>query len=155
MVKAELHKTDFHIWSNFGKGNPYLIMQYLHFWCTVFLCLYDKVFSLPKQLKNLDPSCKTDLDLWDCLGRVNLIAKFHRNDLVIFSLCREGKTLSYSRINTVFTEKPYRKNSENWDTRNNYHNCPTIGTVGFYSAVLCSKDADRITNREDPDQTAP
>ena len=37
----------------------------------------------------------------------------------------------------------------------NYHNCPTIETVGFYSAVLCSKDADRITNREDPDQTAP
>ena len=26
---------------------------------------------------------------------------------------------------------------------------------GFYSAVLCSKDANRITNREDPDQTAP
>ena len=49
----------------------------------------------------------------------------------------------------------YRKNSKNWDTWNNYHNCPTIGTVGFYSAVLCSKDANRITNREDPDQTAP
>ena len=49
----------------------------------------------------------------------------------------------------------YRKNSKNWDTWNNYHNCPTIGTVGFYSAVLCSKDADRITNREGPDQTAP
>ena len=49
----------------------------------------------------------------------------------------------------------YRKNSKNWDTWNNYHNCPTFGTVGFYSAVLCSKDADRITNREDPDQTAP
>ena len=49
----------------------------------------------------------------------------------------------------------YRKNSKNWDTWNNYHNCPTIVTVGFYSAVLCSKDADRITNREDPDQTAP
>ena len=30
-----------------------------------------------------------------------------------------------------------------------------LGTVGFYSAVLCSKDANRITNREDPDQTAP
>ena len=39
--------------------------------------------------------------------------------------------------------------------RSLYHNCPTIGTVGFYSAVLCSKGADRITNREDPDQTAP
>ena len=49
----------------------------------------------------------------------------------------------------------YRKNSKNWDTGKNYHNCPTIGTVGFYSAVLCSKDADRTTNREDPDQTAP
>ena len=49
----------------------------------------------------------------------------------------------------------YRKNSKNWDTWNNYHNCPTIGTVGFYSAVLCSKDANRITNREDPDQTSP
>ena len=49
----------------------------------------------------------------------------------------------------------YRKNSKNWDTSNNYHNCPTNGTVGFYSAVLRSKDVDRITNREDPDQTAP
>ena len=49
----------------------------------------------------------------------------------------------------------YRKNSKNWDTWNKYHNCPTIGTVGFYIAVLCSKDANRITNREDPDQTAP
>ena len=48
----------------------------------------------------------------------------------------------------------YRKNSKNWDTYNNYHNCPTIGTVGFYSSVLCSNDADRITNSVDPDQTA-
>ena len=49
----------------------------------------------------------------------------------------------------------YRKNLKNWDTWNDYHNCPTIGTVGFYSAVLRSKDADRIINRVDPDQTAP
>ena len=36
-------------------------------------------FFLPKQ------SCKTDLDLWDCLGRVKIgiIAKLHRTDLVI------------------------------------------------------------------------
>ena len=26
--------------------------------------------------------------------------------------------------------------------------------LGFYIAVMCSKEADRITNREDPDQTA-
>ena len=56
---------------------------------------------------------------------------------------------------TVSMHGAYRKNSKNWDTWNNYHNCPTIGTVGFYSAVLCSKDANRITNRADPDQTAP
>ena len=35
--------------------------------------------------KDLDPSCKTDLDLWDCLGRwkIGIVAKFHRTDLVI------------------------------------------------------------------------
>ena len=36
--------------------------------------------------KNLDPSVKTYLDLWDCLGRENLYhGKFHRTDLVICS----------------------------------------------------------------------
>ena len=33
--------------------------------------------------------------------------------------------------------------------------CPTNVIVGFYSAILRSKDADRITNRVDTDQTAP
>ena len=32
-----------------------------------------RFFSLPKQSQNLDPSYKTDLDLWDCLGRVKLV----------------------------------------------------------------------------------
>ena len=49
----------------------------------------------------------------------------------------------------------YRKNSKNWDTLNYYRDCPTNGIVGFYSAILRSKDADRITNRVDTDQTAP
>ena len=49
----------------------------------------------------------------------------------------------------------YRKNSKNWDTLNYYRDCPTNGIVGFYSAIFCSKDADRITNRVDTDQTAP
>ena len=59
--------------------------------------------------KDLDPSYKTDLDLWDCLGRVDClekgktgtIAKFHRADLVICSDSRHGKTLSNSRINMI------------------------------------------------------
>ena len=49
----------------------------------------------------------------------------------------------------------YRKNSKNWDTLYYYSDCPTNGIVGFYSALLRSKDADKITNRVDTDQTAP
>ena len=49
----------------------------------------------------------------------------------------------------------YRKNSKNWDTLNYYRDCPTNGIIGFYSAILRLKDADRITNRVDTDQTAP
>ena len=46
-------------------------------------------------------------------------------------------------------------NSKNWDTLKYHRDCPTNGIVAFYSAVLCSKDSDRITNRVDTDQTAP
>ena len=53
------------------------------------------------------------------------------------------------------SEVTYRKNSKNWDTLNYHRDCPTNGIVGFYSAILRSKDADRITNRVDTDQTAP
>ena len=30
-------------------------------------------FSFQNNLKNLDPSFKTDLDLWDCFRRVKLV----------------------------------------------------------------------------------
>ena len=49
----------------------------------------------------------------------------------------------------------YGKNSKNWVTLCYYGDCPTNGIVGFYSPILRSKDADRITNRVDTDQTAP
>ena len=49
----------------------------------------------------------------------------------------------------------YHKNSKNWDTLNYYRDCPTNVIVGFYNAILRSKDADRITDRVDTDQTAP
>ena len=55
-------------------------------------------FFFQNNPKNLDPSYKMDLDLWDCLGRVKL-AKFHTTDLVICSHSMEGKTLSLSPIN--------------------------------------------------------
>ena len=49
-------------------------------------------FSFLNNPKDLDLSYKTDLDLWDCLGRTKLIAKFYETDLVICSHYREGKT---------------------------------------------------------------
>ena len=32
-----------------------------------------RIFSFQNNPKDLDPSSKTDLDLWDCLGRVKLV----------------------------------------------------------------------------------
>ena len=62
---------------------------------------------------------------------------------------------SFSFSSAIFTDnlsskKPAFKKS-------NYRNrdCPTNGIVAFYSAILRSKDSDRITNRVDTDQTAP
>ena len=55
-------------------------------------------FSFENNPKNLDPSYKTDLDLWNHLGKGKtcIIAKFHRTDLVICGHSREKKTPSYS-----------------------------------------------------------
>ena len=40
---------------------------------TVFLHLYDSVFSFQNYPESLDPSYKMDLDLWDCLRKVKLV----------------------------------------------------------------------------------
>ena len=60
-------------------------------------------FSFQHNPKNLDPCYKTDLDLWDCLGRVKVTycGKISWIHLVICSHSRERKTLSYSQIITV------------------------------------------------------
>ena len=42
---------------------------------------------------------------------------------------------SYKRQPVV--KVAYCKNSKNWDTWNNYHNCPTIGTDGFFTVQYC------------------
>ena len=53
-------------------------------------------FSFQNNLKNLNLSDKTGLGLWDCLGRVKLLAKFQKwTDLVTGSHSREGKPPSY------------------------------------------------------------
>ena len=85
--------------------------------------------------------------------------------MIKFSLFKSPKMAAHTRnsktkeINSNIllpqTASKYRKNSKNWDTLNYYRDCPTNVIVGFYSAILRSKDADRITNRVDTDQTAP
>ena len=62
------------------------------------------------------------------------------------------RSIAYGKILHIMI---YRKNRKHWDTLKYYRDCPTNGIVGFYSAILRSKDADRITNRVDTDQTAP
>ena len=60
-------------------------------------------FSFLNNPKNLDPSYKMGLDLWNYLGRVKPILQQNviGTDLVICSHFRGGKTLSYSQINMV------------------------------------------------------
>ena len=38
-----------------------------------YLFCYKTVFSFQNNAKNLDPSFKMDLDLWDCLGKTKLV----------------------------------------------------------------------------------
>ena len=70
-------------------------------------------------------------------------------------ICETKPSVVDTCMNIVADNSCYRKNSKNWDTLNYHRDCPTNGIVGFYSAILRSKDADRITNRVDTDQTAP
>ena len=49
-----------------GQDSPVLCVPY-------FFGYKTGVFSFQNNPKDLDPSCKTDLDLWDCLERVNLV----------------------------------------------------------------------------------
>ena len=74
-----------------------------------------------------------------------------------FRIFKDKKYQQVSAISksAVILAFQYRKNSKNWDTLNYYRDCPTNVIVGFYSTILRSKDADRITNSVDTDQTAP
>ena len=38
-----------------------------------FFAYMTEFFSFQNNPKNLDPSYKTDLDLWNCLGRIKLV----------------------------------------------------------------------------------
>ena len=68
-----------------------------------------ELFSFQNDLEDVGLSYKTDLDLWNFLGRVKLIvAKFHRTDLVIGSHSREENIPSYSQIDMIIYLFGYR-----------------------------------------------
>ena len=61
-------------------------------------------FSFQNHPKDLDPSCKMDLDRWECLGRVKLVLLQNFIGLIkLFEVILEGQNPPppYSRINTV------------------------------------------------------
>ena len=50
------------------------------------------VFSFQNNPKVLDPSCKTDLELWHCLGRVELVLWQNFRGLIkLFEVILEGR----------------------------------------------------------------
>ena len=49
----------------------------------------------------------------------------------------------------------YRKHTKNSDTQKSCCNHPKIWTRWFYCKVMHPKDAERLANSVDPDQTAP
>ena len=48
-------------------------------------------FSFQNHPKDLDPSCKTDLDLWDCFGRVKLVLQNFIGLIKLFEVKLEGQ----------------------------------------------------------------
>ena len=55
-----------------GQTFHYLLFAVL-FHIPYFFGYKNEFFSFQNNPKDLDPSCKMDLDLWDCLGRVKLV----------------------------------------------------------------------------------
>ena len=53
---------------------------------------YKTEFFLPKHPKYLDPSCKMDVDLLDCLERAHLVLKLNFIGLIyLFEVIQEGQ----------------------------------------------------------------
>ena len=62
----------------------------------ISLVIRQSFFYFQNNPKNLDPSYKMDLDLWDCLGRVKVVLQQHFIGLIklfVFSLDRGNPVL--------------------------------------------------------------
>ena len=93
------YKMDLDLWDLIRKGKTRIIAKFHR--TDLVICSHsrefyyqmDFFFLLKKIPKNLDPSYKMDLDLWDLFrkGKTRILAKFHRTELAICSDSREGK----------------------------------------------------------------
>ena len=127
------------------------------------ICFYEEIWILiPKLSLQLLLIWSTELSANELYAEnaVNLISKHEMGTFNLMQssllICTNWPISTFHFLKSLgFINGMYRKNSKNWDTLNYYRDCPTNGIVGFYSAILRSKDADRITNRVDTDQTAP
>ena len=73
-------------------------------------------------------------------GKTRIIAKFLRADLVIYSHSREGETLSYNRINTVFlTERICFISMESALNRENCFQLMGVALEGKNLLPICEK----------------
>ena len=77
-IIAKFQRTDLAIYSDSREGKlPSYSQINMVFFCYLTLPYFfgykTEFFSFQNNPKNLDPSYKTDLDLWDCLGRVQLV----------------------------------------------------------------------------------
>ena len=54
----------------------------LFFWLPCFFGYKTEFFSFQNNPKDLDPSCKMDLDLWDGLGRVKFLLQQNLIELI-------------------------------------------------------------------------
>ena len=95
------YKTDLGLWDLIRKGKTRITAKFHR--TDLVICSHSRefyyqmefFFLLKKIPKNLDPSYKMDLDLWDLFrkGKTRILAKFHRTDLAICSGSREGKPI--------------------------------------------------------------
>ena len=68
--------------SRYFKVHLKLLISRRKFVLLYFIGCKTEVFSFQNNPKDLDPSCKTDLDPCDCLGRAKLVLKQNFIELI-------------------------------------------------------------------------
>ena len=66
-----IHYSDMTL--KFTPLNVYKELSSENLWIPYFFGYKTEILSFQNNPKDLDLSCKMDLDLWDCLGRVKLV----------------------------------------------------------------------------------